>query len=192
MVTINITHVQQEKRKRQDDGEATTKELATVQCSCWEMDLDAFEKAPAKADPSRKILNVLSPESQDTSPKAYRGTVKFGENTCHVRAEETHSYQVCWTSTIPGKDDLQCIQVYPKPEKDALPILRRHLYREPSEGEEDEVVFTIPTADILRVILSHEKARASHDEDKARKNFTESDADTLMQALLRKKLRTHK
>ncbi|KZP28506.1 hypothetical protein FIBSPDRAFT_852647 [Athelia psychrophila] len=161
VVTINITHMQ-----------VATKELATVRCSCWEMDLDAFEKAPAKADPSRKI-NVLSPEGDGTPPKAYRGTVKFGENTYHVRAKETQS-----------------CQVYPKPEKDALHILRRHLYREPSEGEEDDVVFAIPTADILRVVLSHEQARASHDEDKARKNFTESDADTLIQALLSKKSRT--
>ncbi|KAG1846988.1 hypothetical protein DFJ58DRAFT_730317 [Suillus subalutaceus] len=152
VATIDIDHEVEKK----NNGK---RKLKSVIWTHWEMDPE-YPKLVEEHE--RYELNELIPETDgellknketvQPIPDAYRAVVTFAGTSHWVRAYKSNVYKL-----------------FPPTGINSIPILYRHLFRDPQEGDQENPAFTIQTADIMATIHSFEEVQREIDGTKKRK-----------------------
>ncbi|KAG2336716.1 hypothetical protein BDR05DRAFT_970876 [Suillus weaverae] len=131
-------------------GMIQLRNLKSVIWTHWEMDPlypnHVAKNAAYKLNklvPERDGVLVTDTETVQPTPDAYQAVVSFGKTPYWVRAYKSNTYKL-----------------FPDQGVKSIPILHRHLFRDPQEGDQNDPAFAIQTVDIMATIHSHEDKTA--------------------------------
>ncbi|KAG2062519.1 hypothetical protein BDR04DRAFT_1123888, partial [Suillus decipiens] len=167
VATINVDH----ELEKENYGR---RKLKSVVWTHWEMDPeypriveknDTYELNKLVAESDGKDIKGM--EAVQPTPDAYRAVVNFAKTPHWVRAYKSNTY----------KDP----ELFPDQGIKSIPILYRHLFRDPEEADQKQPAFTIKAMDIMATIHSHDHVQREIDGKSKR---TEEDEDLVDKELL--------
>ncbi|KAG1853373.1 hypothetical protein F4604DRAFT_1591607, partial [Suillus subluteus] len=178
--TIDIDH------EKEKDG---IRKLKSVIWTHWEMDPgyprivkgnDTYELN--KLLPERNGNVMTDTEKVQPTPDAYRAVVSFAKTPYWVRAQKSNTYKVSNPVILRIQSaDFKDLELFPDQGVKSIPILYRHLFRDPQEKDRKNPAFTFQTVDIMATIHSHETIQR---EINGKNKKTQRDVDSFEGALL--------
>ncbi|KAG1822323.1 hypothetical protein DFJ58DRAFT_673050, partial [Suillus subalutaceus] len=175
VATINIDH------EKEKNG---IRKLKSVIWTHWEMDPgypqivkgnDTYELN--KLLPERNGKVMTDTEKVQPTPDAYRAVVSFAKTPYWVRAQQSNTYKVSNPVILRIQSaDFKDLELFPDQGVKSIPILYRHLFRDPQEKDRKSSAFTFQTVDIMATIHSHENIQR---EINGKNKKTQQDVDSI-------------
>ncbi|KAG2063016.1 hypothetical protein BDR04DRAFT_1164353 [Suillus decipiens] len=182
VATIDINHMVEKQNNRR-------RKLESVVWTHWEMDPEYPQIVKShhtyelnKLLPERDGKVITDTETVQPTPDAYRAVVTFAKIPHWVRAYKSDTYKVFNTVIFWSQyPNIKGLELFPDQGTKSIPILYRHLFRDPDEKDKKSAAFTFQTVDIMATIFGHEDVQREMD---AKNNKTQEDMDSIDKQLL--------